>query len=62
MKCTAEKKITSIDEARLNIFFKKYKANKNDNVLKGNIRKVDGGCLPPMLSSVTKEDFANNIC
>ena len=38
------KKFTSIDEARLDIFLKKYKPNKNDNVLKGNIRKIDGGC------------------
>ena len=36
-------KFTSIDEARLDIFSKKYKPNKNDNVLKGNIRKIDGG-------------------
>ena len=38
---------TSFDKAQLDIFIKKYKPNKNDNVLKGNIRKTDGGCLPP---------------
>lgn len=43
-----KKNLSSIDEARLDIFFKKYKANKND-VLKVNIRKVD---------ELTKEDFA----
>ena len=59
------KKITSIDEARLNIFLKKYKANKNDNVLKGNIRKVDGGCLPPCFRVLQKKilqtTFVNDI-
>ena len=44
-----KKNLTSIDEARLEIFFKKYKASKNDNVLKENIRKID---------ELTKEDFA----
>ena len=42
-----KKNLSSID-ARLDIFFKKYKANKND-VLKVNIRKID---------ELTKEDFA----
>ena len=37
------KKVTSIHEARLDVYFK-YKPNKNDNVLKGNVRKIDGGC------------------
>ena len=47
-----KKNLSSIDEARLEIFLKKYKANKNDNVLKQNIRKID---------ELTKEDFASNI-
>ena len=41
------KKFTSFHKARVDIFLKKYKPNKNDNVLKGNIRKIDGDCLPP---------------
>ena len=40
------KKFTSIDEAQLDIFLKKYKPKKND-VLEGSVRKIDGGCLPP---------------
>ena len=48
-------KNTSIDKARLDIFFKKYKANKNDYVLKRNIRKIDGGCLPPCFRVLQKK-------
>ena len=50
-----QKKNTSIDKARLDIFFKKYKANKNDYVLKRNIRKIDGGCLPPCFRVLQKK-------
>ena len=51
----AEKKLTSIDKVWLNIFLKKYKPNKNDNVLKGNIRQIDGDCLPPYFRVLQKE-------
>ena len=50
-----QKKNTSIDKARLDIFLKKYKANKNDYVLKRNIRKIDGGCLPPCFRVLQKK-------
>ena len=52
------KQFTSIDEVRLDIFLKRYKLSKNEKVLKGNIRWL----LTPMVSSVTEENFANNIC
>ena len=51
----AEKKLTSVDKVWLNIFLKKYKPNKNDNVLKGNIRQIDGNCLPPYFRVLQKE-------
>ena len=50
-----QKKFTSSDEARLFIFLKKYNPNKNDNVLKGNIRKTDNGCLPPCFRVLQKK-------
>ena len=49
------KRFTSIEEARLDIFLKKCKPNKNDNVLKENIRKFDGGCLPPRFRVLQKK-------
>ena len=60
------KKFTSIDEARLDIFLKKYKPNKNDNVLKGNIRKIDGGCWPPyfwaLQEKILQTTLVGDIC
>ena len=50
-----QKKISSSDETRLDIFLKNYKPNKNDNVLKGNIRKTDNGCLPPCFRVLQKK-------
>ena len=43
------RKFSSIDIEQLNTFLKEYKPKKIDNILKGNIRKNDGGCLPPSL-------------
>ena len=37
---TAQKKFTSVDEVRRDIFLKKYKLNKNDNISKRTFRKL----------------------
>ena len=50
-----KKKFTSSDEARLDIFLKKEKPNKNVNVLKGNIRKTDDRCLPTCFRVLQKK-------
>ena len=58
------KTFTSVDKAWLDIFFKKYRPNKNDTALKGNIRKIDSGCLPPcfrVLQKILRTTCVNDI-
>lgn len=54
-------KFTSIDEAQLDIFLKTYKPNKN--VLKGKIRRTDGGtlCSRVLQKKILRTTFVSNI-
>ena len=51
------KNLASIVKVQLDIFLKKYKPNKNDNVLKGIFRRIDGGRLTPCFRALQKKIF-----
>ena len=59
-KMYGKTKCESVDDARLDTFFKKYKPKKNDSPI-SCVRKMDGSSLPPC-SRVVLEKLKRKLC
>ena len=55
MQCMAEKNLFHL--TKFGWTLKTLMSNKNDNVLRGNIRRSNGGCLPPCIRVLQKNIF-----